>query len=309
MQASKKRPQVPLQPASRRCMWQRRCSRRPATVPEKRCTRTCPPSRARSRPRFSRTASLEVRCVVSRAVLLSYPKPSRKPSPSCCIRLCAIDPAKEVRANAFRVLRHIITTDKLAELVLETHLDVFVVKALTRDARYDLEREQALKYVRGLIDIPDGVESISPAIMRVLISISEQPDDKFRNICLETICEISLRNVKIVAECGGLKSLIGTMLESPPDLSEVLIMCLVNVLDIENTREYFRPSVELEMIISSFTDVSIKGSSPDDKLLACAKAVTSILRSWTGLIYLCVEDKRAIKSIVDAIYLPQEEIR
>ncbi|KAJ3124003.1 hypothetical protein HK098_001434 [Nowakowskiella sp. JEL0407] len=225
------------------------------------------------------------------------------------LRLCAIDPAKEVRANAYRVLRHIITTDKLAALASESHIDIFILKALTRDARYDLEREQALKYIRGLVDFPGGVDSISPAVMRVLIAIAEHTEDKFRNICLETICEILLRSVEKVAENGGLKTLVAALLEGPPELSEMLVICLVNVLDTEESRMYFRPTVELEMIVSCLTDVVVKGVSQEEKLYACAKAITLMLRSWTGLIYLCIDDKRVIRSIVEAISLPQEDIK
>ena len=63
-------------------------------------------------------------------------------------------------------------------------------RALTRDQRYDVEREQALKLVRSIIDMPGGVDLIPQSLVRTIIAIAEQSDDKLRNVSLETLCEI-----------------------------------------------------------------------------------------------------------------------
>ncbi|KAJ3033210.1 hypothetical protein HDV00_006653 [Rhizophlyctis rosea] len=79
--------------------------------------------------------------------------------------------------------------------MFDVHTDVFIIRALTRDQRYDVEREQALKLVRTLLDIPGGVELLPQSIVRTIIAVAEQSDDKMRNVSLETLCEFGMINV------------------------------------------------------------------------------------------------------------------
>ena len=46
-----------------------------------------------------------------------------------------------------------------------------------------------------------------------------------------------------------------------------------------------------------------------DKLQTCAAAIQEILSSWTGLYFFCVGNKQAIFSIIEALSLPNDEIR
>ncbi|KAJ3298719.1 hypothetical protein HK104_010434, partial [Borealophlyctis nickersoniae] len=225
------------------------------------------------------------------------------------LRVCLVDPAKEMRANGFRTLRHMVINSTIAQAMFDAHIDIFIVRALTRDQRFDVEREQALKLVRGLIDIRGGVELLPQSVIRTIVAITEQPDDKFRGVCVETICEYGIRNLKLAAFAGGTRTIFSALLEGSKDLQELLVKTVLFILDTDWTRQYMRPSVELEMIISQFTDAYTRGPSQEEKLAPCAKALVSLLKSWTGLIYLCLEDKRGIKSIVDAFRLPFDENR
>lgn len=65
-------------------------------------------------------------------------------------------------------------------------------RALTRDQRYDIEREQAIRLIRSLIELPYAAEKMPHSIVRTLIAVAEQPDDKFKLICLETLCELGI---------------------------------------------------------------------------------------------------------------------
>ncbi|KAJ3020885.1 hypothetical protein HKX48_009567 [Thoreauomyces humboldtii] len=61
--------------------------------------------------------------------------------------------------------------------------------------------------------------------------------------------------------------------------------------------------------MSQFTDAYSRGPANEEKLTACAKAVTLLFKSWTGIIYLCLDNKRAIRSIVESLRLPYDENR
>jgi rapamycin-insensitive companion of mTOR len=57
------------------------------------------------------------------------------------------------------------------------------------------EREQVLKLLRTFLDVPDGIKFIPLGVTRAIVSIAEQSDDKLRNICLETLAEISTNKI------------------------------------------------------------------------------------------------------------------
>jgi hypothetical protein len=40
------------------------------------------------------------------------------------------------------------------------------------------------------VEIPRGAEVIPESIIRAMVAIAEQVDDAYRNLCLETLCEL-----------------------------------------------------------------------------------------------------------------------
>lgn len=73
--------------------------------------------------------------------------------------------------------------------ILSIHVDLFLMKTLVRDSRFDGEREQAIRFIRRVIDHPSGYrlliagpEALPQNIVRVLVALSDQLDDKFRNV-------------------------------------------------------------------------------------------------------------------------------
>jgi len=66
-------------------------------------------------------------------------------------------------------------------------------RSLSKDPRtFNDEREQALKLIRSFIDIPDGIKYMPIGVMRAIVSIAEQADEKLRPICLETLAEFGI---------------------------------------------------------------------------------------------------------------------
>jgi hypothetical protein len=58
------------------------------------------------------------------------------------------------------------------------------------DHRLESERIEALKLVRCFITTKEGMQHISDGVMRAVIAIAEQSDEKLRNACLETLGEM-----------------------------------------------------------------------------------------------------------------------
>lgn len=63
-------------------------------------------------------------------------------------------------------------------------------RSLMADHRLESERIEALKLVRCFITTKEGMQHISDGVMRAVIAIAEQTDEKLRNACLETLGEM-----------------------------------------------------------------------------------------------------------------------
>ncbi|OUM70128.1 hypothetical protein PIROE2DRAFT_37632, partial [Piromyces sp. E2] len=182
-------------------------------------------------------------------------------------------------------------------------------RALVRDYRFELERMQALKLVRKFIDTPKGVKLIPQSIVYVLISVIEQMEDKLRPLCMETLNELAIRNVKLVASCGGIKIIFSAMTEGPMYLTEMNMLTVIYLLDTEKTRNYIKPEVDLEIIISAFSDSYSKTNYSEEQLKLSSKAILALFKSWTGMTYLCFQDKRAINIIIETLRISKSDAR
>lgn len=74
-------------------------------------------------------------------------------------------------------------------------------RSLNRDIKYAVEKEQAIKLIRTMVEIGTtrrdssissgvAVVPISDVVLRSVIAVAEHLDDPFRPICIETLTEI-----------------------------------------------------------------------------------------------------------------------
>ncbi|KAJ1496794.1 hypothetical protein HMI56_005982, partial [Coelomomyces lativittatus] len=117
-----------------------------------------------------------------------------------------------------------------------------------------LEREQSLKLVRTWSTCVFNSKDISlpTEIVRTIISVADHAEDKLRYLALETLCEMALSNLPLVSMCGGIRTLCDSLLWAPPDIVEWIVISLMLLLDAPSTRQYFRPGLDLEVIIISY---------------------------------------------------------
>ncbi|KAI1315132.1 hypothetical protein EDD11_001279 [Mortierella claussenii] len=159
------------------------------------------------------------------------------------------------------------------------------------------ERIEALKLVRCFVTTKEGMQHISDGVMRAVIAIAEQNDEKLRNACLETLGEMIMSDPKPVARCGGFRALLVALTDGLQDLSDALLKVFLHMLESPETRIYVRQGLDSE------------GPSYTDRVKASGRIVTSMVRSWAGLLDLCANNKRAIRSLVQSISLPIQENR
>lgn len=227
--------------------------------------------------------------------------------------------SKHCRAAAYRLVRHSLA-DVDSVKTIDQSLDWYIVKSLCRDNKHAIEKEQAIKLIRAFVEIgtvrsepsetnANGVAPLSEPVLRSLIAIAEHVDDPFRAICIETLAELLLVDIDLVARTGALRLLLHVLGDGPLELSLMLASVFLHIVDSPRTRVYFRIGIDLELALSAITDAYGKGSDHADRMRGCAKVVQMMLRSWSGLMYFCMDDMRAIRSIIDTLRIPSLENR
>jgi rapamycin-insensitive companion of mTOR len=177
---------------------------------------------------------------------------------------------------------------------------------LIKERKADVEREQALKFVRAFLEVKDGVHEISRAVVRTITAVAEHSEDRLKTICIETLAEIMIRDPALLVASGGLRPLTDALGDGSYDASEGLITAFLYLLDSPQRRVYLRSGYELEILFTPFTDSLY---SREKILKQNAKAIASAMKSWPGLLTLSMYNFRAIRSLLSSLMLPYPEIR
>ncbi|THH08497.1 hypothetical protein EW145_g2671 [Phellinidium pouzarii] len=226
----------------------------------------------------------------------------------------------KTRATAYRLLRHALVDRDSVERLLENPLEWYIVKSLTRDNKHAGEREQAIKLVRAIIEVGAerrvphmsaglGCVPLSEPVMRALIAVADHAEDPFCQICCETLVEILLIDVDLVVRTGGARVLFQALSEGPIDLIPLIATAFLYIVDAPKTRAYMHPGTDLEIALSGITDAYGKGPSHAERMRSTGKVATVILRTWSGLMYLCMDDMLAIRTMINTLRIPSLETR
>ncbi|OTA66734.1 hypothetical protein K449DRAFT_420383 [Hypoxylon sp. EC38] len=214
--------------------------------------------------------------------------------------------SREVVAAGYRMLRYAISDMASLKKIRGLNTDFMVVVSLAKDRKADVEREQALKFVRAFLDVKDGVREISRAVVRTIAAVAEQVEDRLRPICIETLAEILLRDPALLVASGGLVPLSEALAEGTYKSPESLSSAFLYLLDAPQTRKYLRAGYELEVLFTAFTDALF---SYEGVIKQNSKAIASALKSWSGLMTLSMYNFRAIGSLISSLMLPNPTIR
>ncbi|KAK3374868.1 Rapamycin-insensitive companion of mTOR, N-term-domain-containing protein [Podospora didyma] len=222
------------------------------------------------------------------------------------MQVMLLSESREVVAAGYRMTRYAISDIASLKNIRSLNTDYLVTWSLIKDRKSDVEREQALKLVRAFLDVKDGVREISRAIVRTIGAIAEEPEERLRPICIETLAEILVRDPRLLIAGGGLAPLHEALADGSYKASESLTAAFLYLLDAPEKRKYLRPGNELETLFVVFTD----DMSSDERFLKqSAKAIASALRSWSGLMNLSMYNFRAIRSIIQSMVVSDGPVR
>lgn len=168
-------------------------------------------------------------------------------------------------------------------------------------------REAALKTLQSLLT--NQSKSFPQSCLRCLISIAESPSDPLRLVANEILCEAAVIDPFKAFENDVIKYLFTSLVEGPKELLDGLLLTLSYLLDSSETRRFIRPNVELETILSFFTDFNINSKNDEQKLLTCSRVLIHLMKSWTGMLYLFGSDLNTIKSVISSFTIPVKSYR
>ncbi|KAJ3557255.1 hypothetical protein NPX13_g9966 [Xylaria arbuscula] len=214
--------------------------------------------------------------------------------------------SREVVAAGYRMLRYAISDLASLKKIRALNTDYIAVVSLAKDRKADVEREQALKFVRAFLDVKDGVREVSRALVRAIVSVAEQAEDRLRPICIETLAEILLRDPALLIASGGLVPISEALSEGTYKSPETLSAVFLFLLDAPQTRKYLRAGYDLEVMFTAFTDSLFLY---EGVVKQNVKAVSLALKTWSGLMSLSMYNFRAIRSLIASLILPNNTIR
>jgi rapamycin-insensitive companion of mTOR len=224
------------------------------------------------------------------------------------VQTMLLSDSKEVVAAGYRMTRYAITDRKSLQTIRSLNTDYLVVLSLIKESKASVEREQALKFVRAFLDVSEGVHEVSPSIVRTIVSIAEHAEDHLRGICIETLAEIMIRDTTLLVSSGGIGPLLVVLGEGGYEASESLITAFLYLLDTPERRRFIRPGYDLDIVFSSFTD-SIPITGQEERLKGNARTISTMLKTWPGLLTLSMYDFRAIRSLIASLHFPQAATR
>ncbi|KAJ2902622.1 uncharacterized protein MKZ38_000289 [Zalerion maritima] len=222
------------------------------------------------------------------------------------MQVMLLSESREVVAAGYRMIRYAISDVSSLKKIRSLNTDYLVILSLIKERKADVEREQALKFVRAFLDVKDGVHEVSRAVVRTIAAVAEQGDDRLMSICIETLAEILVRDPPLLISSGGLAVLSEALSEGLYKSPESLAGAFLFLLDHPQRRKYLRAGYELEVLFTAFTDSLLANET---LLKQNSAAISSALRSWPGLMNLSMFDLRAIRSLISSLMLPTPMIK
>lgn len=223
----------------------------------------------------------------------------------------------EVVAAGYRMTRHVLSDststpslENVKVLIDSTMIELsfVIVRSLAKDAKCQLERLHALKLARLFLDIPNCTEIINTGIIRSLVAVAEQTDEKLRSIAIETLAEAFVREPGLVYQGEGNRILIQAVTEGPFEISVALTMSFAYSIDNPEYRKFLRNGRDLEYFISSFTDYQ-RNHTSIERLKINSAILASLLKTWPGLCVFANHEQELLKDLVSCFQYPVPAIR
>ncbi|KAG1896327.1 Rapamycin-insensitive companion of mTOR, N-terminal domain-containing protein, partial [Suillus fuscotomentosus] len=87
---------------------------------------------------------------------------------------------------------------------------------------------------------------LSEPIMRAFVAVAEHAEDPFRPVCVQTLAEMVLIDIDLVARSGGIRFLLHALGEGPVEVGPILAATFLHIIDSSRTHAYLDLGTDLE---------------------------------------------------------------
>ncbi|KAH9815957.1 Rapamycin-insensitive companion of mTOR, middle domain-containing protein [Melampsora americana] len=135
---------------------------------------------------------------------------------------------------------------------------------------------------------------MSTGLVRAIVSLAETSEEKLRQLAIETLGELMVRDFGLLAESDGIKVLMSSLTDGgvgSGDLAPYMAATIMAMVDRPMFRQYLRPGVDFEIALAGITEAGAASSQAhDERVRASARLIVFLMKSWTGLIAMVVVD-------------------
>ncbi|PRP75703.1 cytosolic regulator of adenylyl cyclase, partial [Planoprotostelium fungivorum] len=199
----------------------------------------------------------------------------------CCLRATLLGSLRTLRVAALRVIRYYLKNSEFTVHLISLGVNLFISRSLDKiDKQTEVERLQVLKLVRKWV--VTCCETIPNNIVHSLVSLGEAAEDPLQRISVEVVCEITMRNPKVSANCGGIKLLLNAILDpNNVGIQESLVQGLAYLLNGSN-RKFVRIPLDLGILLAPITECQIKETPPAPPPAPAAGAANNAPNNLAG---------------------------
>ncbi|GFS75958.1 rapamycin-insensitive companion of mTOR [Trichonephila clavipes] len=187
----------------------------------------------------------------------------------CCLRIAFFHEACEVRAAGLRACRYVLKNLETVETFLQSKLQFLVSRSLDISLDNRIERVQALRLMRKVLDLnPSGFPSAFSKCLVAIANEGSQERDMIRP-CLATLAQLAVLNPQACIEAKGVSALMKNIVEIPQvQASEAILGVIFFLINHPSTRDLMNNDFGLENLLAPFTDCHYRFPSTLD---GCAR--------------------------------------
>ncbi|WOO81922.1 Target of rapamycin complex 2 subunit ste20 [Vanrija pseudolonga] len=167
---------------------------------------------------------------------------------------------------------------------------------------------------------------LQQGLVRAIVSAAENQDDAMRIICMETLVEIALLDLECLLRADAFRIVLNALKDGPWELGLGITGSLLYLVNLPATREMLIPGSDVEVgcvipkkltrqtvlvgLTENYGKVSLRHMQRHlDELDHCVRNVGMLLGTWSGMLYLCMDNYRAVKSLISSLHVPMSEMR
>ncbi|ORY28003.1 Rapamycin-insensitive companion of mTOR, middle domain-domain-containing protein [Naematelia encephala] len=150
---------------------------------------------------------------------------------------------------------------------------------------------------------------LTDAMVRAVVSVAENPDDPMRMICLQTLVEIGILDIERLIRSEAFRTILQAIKDGPAELGPAMTGLMLYLTNHPSSRQFLLPGSDVESVLVGITETygkipSRQQARLSDKLQNSVRCISMLLNTWTGFLYLLMDDARAIRSLISSLHVP-----